>query len=201
MKKALLMALMAACCMGTAGCGGTQKQEDSSADALFDRFLAGEVDAYDMYGENTFNLLDLQELAGEESFYHEEERVDLDNDGENELIISNPYGGMYLDVLDEKVVVFEEGQDSSSFLSYLYYEDACWIVYSDISHGGRHMHNLVKYKGSDTIADSFQLDADYGEQMEYDESSEFIYRDERITMQEYEALHEEIFKEEVNTGG
>ena len=31
--------------------------------------------------------------------------VDLDNDGENELILNGPYGGMYLDVIDGNLYI------------------------------------------------------------------------------------------------
>lgn len=36
------------------------------------------------------------------------ERVDLDNDGEEELIINGAYGGIYLDVRDNKIYVLDK---------------------------------------------------------------------------------------------
>lgn len=162
------------------------------SEELLDAFLAGEVPAiYDnekviMFDEFPFD---------DEDYYSVGERLDLDNDGENEQIVNGPYGGIYLDARDGKVYVLAEGEGTTGLLSYTYYDNAVWIVHSDILHAGRKMHWLTKYDGDGNIADEFLLSAEYWDSPYdgYDESSIFTYRDEEISMTEYEALSMEIF--------
>ena len=155
-------------------------------------FIQGDVKAYRDGSDEGFFLQDL-ELAEDEGHYFSYsigEMVDLDNDGEDELIINGPYGGMYLDCVDDRVVVFAEGDGTASNLSYVYYDNAYWIVYSDTTHGGRIVYMLTKYNGSQTVEDSFKLCAEFYD-TEY-ENGDFYYRDEAITKEEFESLCKEI---------
>jgi hypothetical protein len=56
-------------------------------------------------------------LGQEWDAYSIGEKTDLDNDGENELIINGPYGGIYLDARDNKVYEFASGEGSALILS------------------------------------------------------------------------------------
>lgn len=118
----------------------------------------------------------------------------MDNDGENEQIVNGPYGGKYFDARDGKVYVLAEGEGTSGELFYTYYDNAVWIVHSDTTHMGRKMYWLTRYDGEGNVTDEFQLSAEYWDSPDskYDENSDFTYRDEKISMEEYETLRKEI---------
>ncbi len=166
------------------------------SEELLDEFLASKIPAvYDVDDESAIMFDDL--TFGEEDWcsYSVGERVDLDNDGESEQIIKGPYGGMYLDARNGKVYVLAEGDGTSQTLSHANYDNAAWIVYSDTTHAGRQMYWLTRYDGDGNVVDEFQLSAEYWDSPDsrYDENSDFTYRDNKISMEEYEALRKEIF--------
>lgn len=165
---------------------------------LFQAFLDGSISAQNERTGSSFYITDLTMDTGELDSYSIGEEIDLDNDGEMELILDGPYGGMYLDKRDDALYVLAEGEGEAIRLSYTYYDDAYWIVKSDTTHGGRKYFNLSRYEGGDNIIDSFSLSVDYDGQNHYDDSSAFKYRDEEITMDEYEKLYGEIFDKEVS---
>lgn len=174
------------------GCG----RNDKESDELLDAFLAGEIPAF--YGDAEESSINFDQLPVDEEdwiSYSVGERIDLDNDGENELILDGPYGGMYLDARAGKVYVLAAGEGTARVLSYTDYDDAVWIVHRDTSHMGRQTYWLTKYDGEGRMADEFRLAAEYWDSSEntYDENSDFTYRDEKISMEEYEALLSEIF--------
>lgn len=179
-----------------AGCGRNSEEAASGAsdaERLLDAFLAGEIPAIRDGGEEFM----IDQLPFEEedwASYSVGERIDLDNDGENEQIVNGPYGGIYLDARDEKVYVLAEGEGTAGVLLYTNYDNATWIVHCDTLHGGRQIYWLTKYDGEGKIADEFRLEAQYWDSPDqmYDENSDFTYRDEKITMAEYEALRKEI---------
>lgn len=161
---------------------------------LLDAFLANEIPAFSADEQYTMMWSDLDYEDEDWASYSVGERTDLDNDGEDEQIINGPYGGPYLDARDGKVYVLAEGEGTAGYLSYTHYDNAVWIVHSDTTHGGRQMYWLTKYDGDGNIADEFRLGAEYWDSPDdrYDENSKFTYRDEEISMTEYEALREEI---------
>ena len=171
--------------------------DKSEAEVLLDAFLAGEIPAY--YDDKEETTIMYDQLPHDEndylSYYHVGERIDLDNDGEVEQIVKGPYGGMYFDARDGKVYVLAAGNGTAMVLSYTDYDNATWIVDSDTSHGGRQLFWLKRYDGGENIVDEFGLGAEYWDSPDgkYDENSTFIYRDEEISMSEYEELRKEIF--------
>ncbi len=173
-----------------------EKENSGQADAdeLFDSFLKGEIAADDNGTPVTFSeLVEYNELWEKDNT---EERLDLDNDGEDELMLAGGvYGGIYLDVTDGKLRVLARGDGTADMLGYTEYEGAVWIVHSDVTHMGRSMHHLDRYEGYDRIVDSFDINAEYWDSDKdmYDENSDFTYRGQKITMQEYEKLMKEIF--------
>ena len=176
-----------------------EQSDVSDADATIDYFLNGAIGAKPL-SETDNTLLwvsDLRIDTDEWDSYYIGERKDLDNDGENEQIFNGPYGGMYLDTRDGKAYIMAQGEGTAEELSYTTYDNAVWIVHSDISHTGRETYQLTKYQGGDKIVDSFDFKAEYYENNvdEYTENSDFTYRDEKITMEEFEKLKEEIFPE------
>ena len=123
------------------------------------------------------------------------ERIDLDNDGENELILNGPYGGMYIDARGGKTYVLAAGEGTAGVLSYTHYDSVTWIMHSDTTHAGRQTYWLTRYDGDGNIVDEFRLGAAYWDSPDgkYDENSDFTYRDAKISMEEYETLLSDIF--------
>ena len=172
--------------------------DEMEPEELLDAFLASEIPAYYDYKEETTIMYD-QLPHDEEDWecYSVGERIDLDNDGEVEQIVNGPYGGKYFDARDGKVYVLAEGEGTTALLSYADYDNVTWIVHSDITHWGRQLFWLTQYDGEGKIVDAFKFGAEYWDSPDdkYDEKSKFIYRDEEISMSEYEELKEEIFGE------
>lgn len=173
--------------------------EDDTLDC-FDRFLNGDIPAFRLNSNISFFITELSLDNGEWDSYSIGDRLDLDNDGEDELVLYGPYGGMYLDKSssDDYLIVFAEGEGTAMQLSYVFYDNAYWIIKSDTTHAGRKMYSFTKYSGVNNIVDSFELNAEYGNQDYYDENSDFTYRDRKITMEEYEQIYENIFDKYVN---
>ncbi|MCR5107893.1 MAG: hypothetical protein K6B28_06985 [Lachnospiraceae bacterium] len=174
-------------------------QTVSEADKLLDAFINNEIPASYESGDEEFFISDLMAYNQYEEIFSVGERLDLDNDGENEQIINNLYGGIYIDASNGSLKEFTGGYDSASQISYTEYDDAVWIVHSDDTHQGREVYELTRYEGADNIVDSFELRADYWNNYdetgidEYNETNEFHYRDKAITMAEYDKLKAEIF--------
>ncbi len=174
---------------------------DVTNDALFESFIHNEIPAicgcrkegYEVYAKD----LPLVEEASDFSDYTVGDMIDLDNDGEDELILNGPYGGMFLDAdTDEgSVLILARGDGTAINIAYTEFEGAMWIVYYDVTHSGREQFSLDKYEGIDNKVDSFELSAIYEGQDDYDENSTFMYRDNPITMEEYENLKKEILGE------
>lgn len=181
---------------------GLDSTAKSESEELLDAFLAGEIPAIYNSGNESVIVFDQLPFDEKDWFsYSAGERIDLDNDGENEQVVNGPYGGIYLDARDGKVYVLAEGEGTTGFLSYTYYDNAIWIVHSDTTHVGRQTYWLTRYDGAGNIADEFKLGAEYWDSLDdkidalhhYDENSDFIYRDKKISMGEYEVLRKEIF--------
>ena len=99
------------------GCG----RNDKESDELLDAFLAGEIPAF--YGDAGESSINFDQLPVDEEdwiSYSVGERIDLDNDGENELILNGPYGGMYIDRARCKrwknICISSRGGDSGGFV-------------------------------------------------------------------------------------
>lgn len=191
-KENFALILLFGIVLFAAGCG----KNNRGSEELLDAFLAGEIPA--LYGDNGETTINFGQLPIDEedwSSYSVGERIDLDNDGENELILNGPYGGMYIDARDGKVYVLAAGEGTAGVLSYTDYDNAIWIVHSDTAHAGRQTYWLTKYDGDGNIADEFKLGAEYWDSPDdkYDENSDFTCRDAKISMEEYERLLSEIF--------
>ena len=173
-----------------------QSSDTDTAKALLDAFVNGEINANSMHeGKEQFSISDLTDVEDEWLRYSERERRDLDNDGEDELYMDGPYGGMILDARDGKVVILAEGEGTSGVLSYTDYDNAVWICHADTSHAGRQWFDFDKYNGKGEITESMSLSAEYWDSPDdmYDENSIFTFNDENITMQEFEKLRHQFF--------
>lgn len=170
----------------------------SKSYGVFDTFLKGEADCVYLDEEGkewgSFNISDIYFDESDYMGYQVGDLFDVDNDGEDELLIFGPYGGFYVDYDGKGFVDFAGGNGTAVMLDYVEYDGAVWIYYYDICHGGRRCYDFYKYNGCHNIVDHFDLYVDWDDDSdEYDENSEFIYRGQKITMEEYEKLLTDIF--------
>ena len=180
----------------TASTDGSEQTKGS--EELYEEFINGDISATCIY-EGTESQIWFKDLPQDpeewDSYSVSDEKVDLDNDGEDELILNGPYGGMYLDARDGQVYVLAQGEGTAGELSYIEYEDSIYIIHRDTSHGGRKIYRFDLYDGSGEAVESFDLSAEYwdAEYDMYDSDSDFTFKGEAITMEEYEKLMKEIF--------
>lgn len=166
--------------------------ENLTAEELFDLFINGSVNAVDS-SDSTFSITDLDEDA-----YSVGEQVDLDNDGENELIINGLYGGMYLDARDNKVYKFAGGDGTAVVLSYTYYNGAVWIMYSNQSSAGFEYYHMEKYEGADHLT----AEMNFGEEFDVNNVGagvKYTLNETEISYNEYSELCSKIFAAQVST--
>ena len=169
--------------------------EVGSSEYLFEQFLMGEIDAEILYpteeDEKAINVSQLNMNPEEWSFdsFSVGEQLDLDNDGEDELILDGPYGGMYLDAIDGKLYVFAKALGNAGALDYTFYDGAYWIVIKDTTHGGRLYYLLYKYEGGDNLVESMSLLGNWYSE----DDTEFTFNDEPITEEEFNRIHDELF--------
>ena len=176
--------------------------EEGSSEYLFNQFLRGEIDAkvlnpmepkeWSWEGRTSINIESLNFEPEEWSWdaFYLGGTKDLDNDGEDEFILDGPYGGMYLDVIDGTLYVFAAARGNAGGLKYTYYNNAYWIVYYDTTHGGRCCYWLYKYEGADKLVDSMTLMGFWNSE----DDKEFTFNGESITEDDYNRIHDEIFK-------
>ncbi len=168
-------------------------------DDLLDSFINGLTDAVDSEDSaSTFSVSDLNMDSEEWDAYSIGEKVDLDNDGENELIINGPYGGIYLDARDGKVYEFAAGEGTALILSYTYYNGAVWIMYSNRSSAGFEVYHIEKFEGADNLT----AEMNFGEESDPDNAEagiKYTLNGDEISYDEYSELCSKIFAAEVNT--
>lgn len=167
---------------------------EKTAEELFDQFINGSINAVDSSDSKlTFSITDL-----DKDTYSVGEQVDLDNDGENELVINGPYGGMYLDARDNKVYKFAGGDGTAVVLSYTYYNGAVWIMYSNQSSAGFEYYHMEKYEGADHLA----AEMNFGEEFDVNNAEagvKYTLNETEISYDEYTALCSRIFAAQVST--
>lgn len=99
---------------------GENTEVQMTTEELVDAFINGKISAISSEDPaSVFYITDLKMDSEEWDSYSIGEKVDLDNDGENELIICGPYGGIYLDARDNKVYEFARGDGTGLTLSYV----------------------------------------------------------------------------------
>lgn len=169
-----------------------------TAEELLDLFINGSISAIDSADlSSVFYITDLNMDSGEWDSFSVGEKVDLDNDGENELVINGPYGGMYLDARDNKVYKFAAGGGTALMLSYTYYNGAAWIMYSNRSSAGFEYYHMEKFEG----ADNFVAEINFGEELADPDNAEagmkYTLNGNIISYDEYTELCSKIFAAEV----
>jgi len=168
-------------------------------DDLLDSFINGLANAVDSEDSaSTFSISDLNMDSEEGDAYSIGEKVDLDNDGEDELIINGPYGGIYLDERDDKVYEFAAGEGTALILSYTCYNGAVWIMYSNRSSAGFEFYHMEKFEGADNLT----AEMNFGEEFDPDNAEagiKYTLNGAEISYDEYSELCSKIFAAEVNT--
>ncbi len=170
-------------------CGNTVEKQ--AANELFESFVNGETPAYYENGDREpFYMSDLPNDPNDFTYCSVGDRVDLDNDGEEELIINGAYGGIYLDARNGKIYVLDEGNGTAWVLSYTEFDGKTWIVHSDVLHGGRERYHFTLYDETGQKADEFDLQKEWENNMDVEDGPDTVYTycDEKITKEEYDDI-------------
>lgn len=179
-------------------------QQDGSAktDELLDSFINGRINAVDSADStSTFSIADLNVDADRWETYSAGEKADLDNDGENELIVNGPYGGIYLDARDNGVYEFAAGEGNALTLSYTVYNGAVWIMYSNRMNAGYECYHMEKYEGADNLVGEMNFSEEPVDANNPEFGMKYMLNGTEISHNEYTDLCSKIFAAEVNTGG
>ncbi len=173
---------------------GTADSEMTAEERL-DLFINGSISAVDSTDmTSTFYITDLNMDS-----YSVGEKIDLDNDGENELIICGPYGGIYLDARNDKVYEFAAGDGTALTLSYTYYNGAIWILYSSRSSAGFEFYHMEKFEGADNLAAEMNFGEELADFNNAEAGIKYTLNGAEISYDEYTELCSKIFAAEVNT--
>ncbi|MBO5032580.1 MAG: hypothetical protein J6K17_07195 [Oscillospiraceae bacterium] len=182
----------------------TQESEnidsEITADELFDLFINGSISAISSTDlTSTFYITDLNMDSEEWDSFSVGEREDIDNDGENELILRGPYGGMYLDARDGKVYEFAVGEGDGLVLSYVVYNGSTWVMYSNRKHTGYEAYHMEKFEGADNLVAEMNFNEELLDENNVEGEEKYTLNGTEISYDEYYELCSKIFATEVNT--
>ena len=173
---------------------------EMTAEELLDLFVNGSINAISSEDSTSaFYITDLDMDSGEWDSYSIGERVDLDNDGENELIICGPYGGKYLDARNNKVYEFAAGEGDGLVLSYIVYNGSTWIMYSNRMHTGYEAYHMEKFEGADNLVAEMNFDEELVDEDNVEGEEKYTLNGTEISYEEYFELCSKIFATEVTT--
>ena len=176
------------------------EDEIVNAEELLDSFINGSISADDSADlTSAFYISDLNMNAGEWDSFSVGEKVDLDNDGENELIMNGPYGGIYLDARDNRVYKFAAGDGNACILSYTYFNGDVWILYSNGMNVGYESYHMEKFEGADNLAAEINFGEEPANLDRADSEMNYTWNGTAISYDEYTALCSKIFAAEVST--
>lgn len=173
---------------------------EMTSEELLDLFINGSIDAIDATDmTSTFHITDFNMNSEEWDSYSIGEKVDLDNDGENELIICGPYGGIYLDARDNKVYEFAMGDGNANILSYTYYNGEIWIMYSNSMNTGYEAYHMIKFEGADNIVAEMNFGEELVDANNPESGMKYLLNGKEISYDEYEAFCSKIFAAQEST--
>ncbi len=176
----------------------TEEDKTIGVEELLDLFINGSISAISS-GDSAFYITDLDMDSGEWDSYSIGEKVDLDNDGENELIICGPYGGIYLDVRNNKVYEFAVGEGDALMLSYVVYNGSTWIMYSNRMHTGYEAYHMEKFEGADNLVAEMNFYEELVDEDNVEGKEKYTLNGTEISYDEYFELCSRIFAAEVTT--
>ena len=171
---------------------------EMTTEELLDSFVNGSISAISS-ADSAFYITDLDMDSGEWDSYSIGERVDLDNDGENELIICGPYGGIYLDARNNKVYEFAVGEGDALVLSYVVYNGSTWIMYSSRMHTGYEAYHMEKFEGADNLVAEMNFHEELVDEDNVEGEEKYTLNGTEISYDEYFELCSKIFATEVTT--
>lgn len=176
---------------------GENIDSEMTSEELLDLFINGSVRATDL--TSSFYITDLNMDSEEWDSYSVGEKVDLDNDGENELIICGPYGGIYLDARDNKVYEFAAGEGNSLVLSYVVYYGETWVMYSNRMNTGYESYHMEKFEGADNLVAEMNFGKEVVDENNTESGMKYTLNGTEISYDEYTKLSSQIFATEVYT--
>ena len=168
---------------------------EMTTEELLDLFINGSISA--ISSEDSTSALYITDLDMDS--YSIGERVDLDNDGENELIICGPYGGIYLDARDNKVYEFAVGEGDALVLSYVVYNGSTWIMYSNRMHTGYEAYHMEKFEGADNLVAEMNFYEELVDEDNVEGEEKYTLNGTEISYDEYFELCSKIFATEETT--
>ena len=172
---------------------------EMTTEELLNLFINGSISAISSE-DSAFYITDLDMDSGEWDSYSIGERVDLDNDGEDELIICGPYGGIYLDARNNKVYEFAVGEGDSLVLSYVVYNGSTWIMYSNRMHTGYEAYHMEKFEGADNLVAEMNFHEELVDEDNVEGKGKYTLNGTEISYDEYFELCSKIFAtEEITT--
>ena len=171
---------------------------EMTTEELLNLFINGSISAISS-GDSAFYITDLDMDSGEWDSYSIGERVDLDNDGENELIICGPYGGIYLDARDNKVYEFAVGEGEALVLSYVVYNGSTWIMHSNRMNTGYEAYHMEKFEGADNLVAEMNFYEELVDEDNVEGKEKYTLNGTEISYDEYFELCSKIFATEVTT--
>ena len=171
---------------------------EMTTEELLDSFVNGSISAISS-ADSAFYITDLDMDSGEWDSYSIGERVDLDNDGENELIICGPYGGIYLDVRNNKVYEFAVGEGDALVISYVVYNGSTWIMHSNRMNTGYEAYHMEKFEGADNLVAEMNFHEELVDENNVEGEEKYTLNGTEISYDEYFELCSKIFATEVTT--
>ena len=175
-------------------------ESEMTTEELFNLFINGSISAISSADStSTFYITDLDMDSDEWDSFSIGEQVDLDNDGENELIICGSYGGIYLDARDNKVYEFAAGEEIGYMLSYVVYDGATWIMYSNRMHTGYEAYHMEKFEGADNLVAEMNFYEELVDEDNVEGKEKYTLNGTEIFYDEYFELCSKIFATEVTT--
>ncbi len=206
MKRKIIVLITAFYLLGITGCGKvtpTTPVSDTAAptaDEILDSFINGSISAVDSTDlASAFYITDLSMDSEEWNSYSIGEKVDIDNDGENELIICGPYGGIYLDARDNKVYEFAAGDGTALTLSYVNYNGAIWIMYSNSMNVGYKCYHMERFEGADNLVEEMNFSEELVDENNPESGTKYTLNGTEISYDEYTEWSSKIFTTQVNT--
>ena len=173
---------------------------EMTTEELLESFINGSISAVNSKDlKSTFYINDLNMDSEEWDSYSIGEKVDLDNDGENELIINGPYGGIYLDARDNKVYEFAAGEGNALTLSYVVYNGAIWIMYGNCMNAGYEYYHMERFEGADNLVGEINFSEELVDDNNSESGMKYTLNGTEISYDEYTALCSKIFAAQVNT--
>ena len=173
---------------------------EMTTEELLDLFINGSISAISSEDlTSALYITDLDMDSGEWDSYSIGERVDLDNDGENELIICGPYGGIYLDARDNKVYEFAVGEGDALVLSYVVYNGSTWIMHSNRMNTGYEAYHMEKFEGADNLVSEMNFHEELVDEDNVEGKEKYTLNGTEISYDEYFELCSKIFATEVTT--